>query len=204
MGRLFAFGVHIVSIGMASLPTQIYTVVLLALATILNIFKVGCSDSAVWRTLRAWGRVDGPSQKPCLLSSILQASCSSVDPKYAIWKLGKSPVKDAGVSPEPSVPGQQLQGGADEGNQKKPQPGKPAERRQDLFVWLDLTEEEEENMKMWNLIPRNDRWCDVFKLKQEEYHARPERKDGRQVAGSGIMDQGPEEMNESRLKILKE
>lgn len=69
---------------------------------------------------------------------------------------------------------------------------------------MDLTEEEEENMKVWNMIPRNDRWCDVFELKQEEYRARAERRDRRQVTESGAMERGPEEMKENRLKTLKE
>ncbi|KAH8748684.1 hypothetical protein F5882DRAFT_311266 [Hyaloscypha sp. PMI_1271] len=170
----FAFGIHIVSIGMASLPTQIYTVVLLAVATILNIFKVGCDDSVVWRTLRTWGRTDGPSQKRCLVSSMLQASCSSVDPKYTVWKLGKPPN----------------------------QPGKIAESRQDLFVWLDLTEEEEENMRAWNLIPRNDQWSVIFRLKQDEY--RTEKRTRGQVVESGAIEKESAETNLTRLNTLKE
>lgn len=199
-----AYGVHIVSIGMSGLPAQIYMVVLLAIATISNIFKLGCDDSIVWRTLRTWGRAEGPSQAPCWVSSKLQASCSSVDPKYTLWSLGGSPVQDAGVVSEPPAQGQQAQGRTDEENQKKKKPVKPAERRQDLFVWLDLTEEEEENMKSWNLIPRNDQWYDLFKLKQREYRARPEIRAKRRVDKIGIIEQELEETNESRLETLKE
>ncbi len=55
----FAFGVHIISIGMAVLVTQIYTVVLLVIATFLTAHQIGCDDSHVWASWRSlWGHVN--------------------------------------------------------------------------------------------------------------------------------------------------
>ena len=49
-----AFAVHIVAIGMADLATQLYTVLLIVLPTLLLVKKTGCDDSEWMTTFSSW------------------------------------------------------------------------------------------------------------------------------------------------------
>ncbi|KAI0393402.1 hypothetical protein F5Y17DRAFT_311417 [Xylariaceae sp. FL0594] len=54
--------------------------------------------------------------------------------------------------------------------------GHGTKRRQDLYVWLNMSEEEEESMQRWNLAPRmterNKKWWALYRTKQEWFRAR--------------------------------
>jgi len=173
-----SFAVHIISIGMAALPTQIYTVLLLGIATILNVSKVGCDDSILWRRLKTWGGMKEQSSEPILVSSRLQASFSEYPEENCFWESDDT--AKAGHAIAASIMrdnrkwwpfGRRRWGRTDtEGQAKKP--AKVPERRQDLFVWLDLNEEEEETMKAWNLFPRTQQWWDIYLAKRKEYRER--------------------------------
>jgi hypothetical protein len=80
-----AFAVHIISIDIASLPAQIYTVLLLGIATILNILKVGCDDSKLSLRLKTWAGLKEQSSKSILVSSRLQAFLSEYTAEYCYW-----------------------------------------------------------------------------------------------------------------------
>ncbi|KAI1073743.1 hypothetical protein F5B20DRAFT_494051 [Whalleya microplaca] len=79
-----AFALHIVSLGMAALVTQIYTVVLIMGATVLSTYKIGCDDwklgaKAARATTKKANDVEsnGASNVPrCWVSSTLGAHCS--------------------------------------------------------------------------------------------------------------------------------
>lgn len=180
-----AFTVHIVSIGMAALHTQIYTVVLLVVATVLNVSKVGCDDSDIWKKLRPWKRSNEEKKKErfCWISSSLRASFSEYPEEYCRWKVEESS-ELGNASKAPGTPSQEglmhssrwscFRHGRprEDEESKRQEEGKPSERRQDLFVWLDLTEEEEGNMEAWALFPRNDQWCELYKEKKREHSQR--------------------------------
>jgi hypothetical protein len=86
------------------------------------------------------------SSKSILVSSRLQAFLSEYAAEYCYWVSdGKAEVAKA---------------------------LKPPERYQDLYVWLNLTEEEEELLKAWSLFPREQGWWDVYRSKKEEHRKR--------------------------------
>ncbi|KAI0008848.1 hypothetical protein F4779DRAFT_418493 [Xylariaceae sp. FL0662B] len=79
-----AFALHIVSLGMAALVTQIYTVVLIMMATVLSTYKIGCDDwklgaKAKRTTERKTKDVESNEMAHtprCWVSSTLGAHCS--------------------------------------------------------------------------------------------------------------------------------
>ncbi|KAK2758934.1 hypothetical protein CKAH01_16762 [Colletotrichum kahawae] len=154
-----AFAAHIISIGMASLPTQICTVFLIVASTILTTFKVGCDD---WRMeahiAQDMGKTgeQAPEGVPCRISSSLTAVCSEYPKRYDEWVQRFSQLG----SEDP--PGRQC------GPEKAPS---PTERRRDLFIWLDLTDDELDSMKMWNLVPqtKNTEWWGNFNAMRERW-----------------------------------
>jgi hypothetical protein len=172
-----SFAVHIISIGMSTLPTQIYTVLLLGIATVLNVSKVGCDDSNLWRKLSSWGRLKGPVLDPILVSSRLQATFSEYNEEHCFWEAdgtatGEHLVQVGGPDDRKWWPfGRRMWGRQDLERQAK-KPRKIPERRQDLFSWLELDEEEEETMKAWNLFPRKEQWWDMYLDKKREHQQR--------------------------------
>ena len=178
-----AFAVHIISIGMSALPTQIYTVILLGTATVLNVSKVGCDDSTLWRRTKTWGWLRGQSSEHVLVSSRLQASFSEYPEEHCFW--GSDGTAKAGHAVAAAITrgvrkwwpfgwgrwGTTVIEGQEKGPTKVP------EKRQDLFAWLDLNEEEEETMKAWNLFPRKEQWWDVYRAKKEEHRERVRNKE---------------------------
>jgi hypothetical protein len=137
---------------MASLPAQIYTVLLLGIATILNILKVGCDDSTLWLRLRAWAGSKAQSSNSIVVSSRLQASISEYPEDYCFWESdGKAEGAEATKVAEVK------------------------ERRQDLYAWLNLNEEDEKLLKAWNLFPGKQWWWDEYRAKKEEHRKRVSR-----------------------------
>ena len=170
-----AFAVHIVAIGMADLATQLYTVVLIVLPTLLLVKKTGCDDSDWVTTFRSWKssifgtpNQSGSSGKPrsaddsgdvaqlrfvrqCWIGSRLKAEVYEWPDSYEFHKEVKDDDK-IWVSGPPKA-GQER-----------------SKRRQDLYAWLALSRDEEESMDKWDLFPhiRNDNysWWRAYKQKK--------------------------------------
>ena len=178
-----AFTAHIVSIGMASLSTQIFTVILIVLSTILTAFKFGCDD---WRMMTLISRQSAGENEheqagvSCLISSRLKATCSEYPKRYDRWiqnvsqgKTAQAGGSDLETTSSESPVRQQRERLADPEAQGHnvdsaavdDSPGTPrTERRRDLFIWLELTEDELDLLKAWGLVPqeKNSRWWDEF------------------------------------------
>jgi hypothetical protein len=77
--RLFgwaAFAVHVLSLGMSELHTQIYTVVLLLVATVLTRIQVGCEDFRM---------ALGETTRWCWITRRLKATVSKFPASYGEW-----------------------------------------------------------------------------------------------------------------------
>ncbi|KIY03654.1 uncharacterized protein Z520_00345 [Fonsecaea multimorphosa CBS 102226] len=168
-----AFAVHIVAIGMADLASQMYTVVLMVLPTILLIFKFGCDDSEwnfkgwVRRKIRGENANGKPDQqqdaeksvKPtdfrlvrrCWIGSRLRADIYEWPESYEFHEEGEGSNK------------RWVSGVRKEGQ-------KCSKKGQDLYAWLALTYDEEESMDKWDLFPHdrdgNITWWQAYKLKK--------------------------------------
>ncbi|KAF7177483.1 hypothetical protein CNMCM7691_005736 [Aspergillus felis] len=179
-----AFGVHVVTIGMSALYTQICTVVVMLTATILSAFKVGCDDSymgrRIWKAAMSRKRNDYEDENEawsytCWVGSRVKATVSSYPDWYSEWYEDHR---------EPKLP--QVMEVVEEKNGTRraravldleparppPKKKKIAERRQDLYAWLGLTEEEETHMTAWGLMPRNREWMGVYFEKKMKHNKR--------------------------------
>ncbi|RDW86099.1 uncharacterized protein DSM5745_02741 [Aspergillus mulundensis] len=193
-----AFAVHVIAIGMAALHTQICSVALVVVATVLTGYKVGCEDSRIsivgWNELRRAPVVDNDERWECWLTPKLKAtvsSHSSLD-KQATLQSNTMPTRGRGNATRVQDvidtnkvrlswsrlwrPRRKKATSTDTDlEQPNMVPLKEARaatkriRRQDLYAWLDLTPEEDELMVAWGLIPRSREWQEEYRQKKEEY-----------------------------------
>ena len=141
-----AFAVHIVSIGLAKLAAQMYTVALLVIPTVLICWKVGCDDSRWDRRLRRFSGEDMETAYECWIGSHLKATIFEWPKDFEFHQK-------------------------DDGKWERQDHGRRSMRRQDLYAWLNLTAEEEESMGKWDLLPHkrdnDDTWDNDFNEKKE-------------------------------------
>ncbi|KAF3914383.1 hypothetical protein ABW21_db0201553 [Orbilia brochopaga] len=151
-----AFAVHVISIGMATLSTQIVTVVLMGTATVLTAYKFGSDDSRIWKKLSGlWRYVDEDEEYSCWITPNLKATTSVYPSEYSQW------------DPRLYVPKSDL-----ESNVAGPAPEPPKERRQDLYVWMNLTDEEDDCITAWGLIPHDRAWVAEYRRKKVIHRSR--------------------------------
>jgi hypothetical protein len=139
--------------------------------------------------------VDGIS---CWVSSNLRAVCSRYPIEYEDWNPKKHPNENTEANDPTETP--TLKGNTqtiqrsvwrrgqsnidEEANPRKWHicnareriRTRRTERRQDLYVWLDLTDSELTTMKLWNLFPHDNEpnrgWWDEYKAKKELHRRR--------------------------------
>lgn len=137
-----AFAVQVIAIGMAQLASQLYTVVLMVVSTILINWKLGCDDSKWglrWKQYRS-GNDELFEKYDCWIGSRLKAEVSQwpSDLEFEKDKGGVWNTIDIDKFNEDKV------GSARKSRSKK---------RQDLFAWLRMTREEESSWAQWDLFP---------------------------------------------------
>lgn len=183
-----AFAVHVISIGMAELPTQICSVVLIIVATVLTGYKVGSEDSKskIWKALRrrfARGN-DEDETLTCWVTSRLKATVSSYPEDWSVWtederkfaryqnaNVEKGSLNGTGSKPKTFIDVERLSPAT------KQEPVQ--ERRQDLYAWLDLTEEQDRCLVAWGLIPHNTDWQNSYQDKKRIHRQRERHGKGR-------------------------
>ena len=171
------FAVHIVAIGMANLASQLYTVVLLVLPTLLLALKYGCDDSKWKHTIERWrlrlyrwgpgdvtpkvdpesgDRNEFKSLRFCYIGSRLRAEIFE-------WPESYEFIEKENQHDENRV----------EWTSRAIEPNEARERstkRQELYAWLALTTDEEESMDKWDLFPHtrdnNEDWWKEYKSKK--------------------------------------
>lgn len=166
-----AFAVQVISLGMAQLATQLITVFLMVVPTVLHISKLGCDDSHwslhikhSWEKLRAW-REKPNAPKPSDEEKAKSASNSQFEFKYACWigKYLKAEVYEWPPNHNYTV----IRDETDKTPQHRPYEGDRSEKRQHLYAWLQLSTEETESMDKWDLFPhvrngQDDGWLDEY------------------------------------------
>ncbi|KAL6242378.1 hypothetical protein RBB50_010517 [Rhinocladiella similis] len=165
-----AFAIHIVTIGMADLASQLYTVVLIVLPTILFVFKFSCDDSRWVEALQEWKRTylergSTATERQCLADE--KASASEPAKVRECW-IGSRLKAEICEWPEAyefieTAPGTWSSGPPPKGRER-------SKKRQDLYAWLALSQAEEESMDKWDLIPHirddNSTWWETYKMKK--------------------------------------
>jgi hypothetical protein len=174
-----AFAVHVISIGMAGLYTQICSVVIVLVATVLTAHKVGCEDSRLWQVLRSklGHGIDQDLGYSCWVSSRLKATLSAYPASYTDWSDGQNERKLPSVQETDELRGVLRRGRRSptdiESHSSKPEITiKIPERRQDLYAWLDLTAEEDSHLNFWGLIPHNQEWKNLYLEKKAKHRRR--------------------------------
>ncbi|OBS16286.1 hypothetical protein FPOA_13073 [Fusarium poae] len=175
-----AFGVQIISLGMASLLTQTCTVVLIVLSTVLTVFKFGCDDRRLRTSIiDATGKQKHSSEfqeniiTRCSISPALTAICSEYPDDDDGWfqrdNENNSSESDehsrSRANEENSPPGLHSDVEAQHKNYSPIASGlERLRRRQDLFTWMGLSKSELVLMENWNLVPRfqNEDWWKEF------------------------------------------
>ncbi len=166
-----AFAVHIVAIGMAALVSQLYTVVLIVLPTILLVLKFSCDDSEWVQTLQRWRRsfLSGSGTKEYKQHQQADENAPAAEPiKLRECWIGSRLKAEIYEWPQ----SYEFAGGKDSTWTSGPlDPGKErSKKRQDLYAWLALSQDEEESMDKWDLFPhiRNDNkvWWETYKKKK--------------------------------------
>jgi hypothetical protein len=174
-----AFAVHVISIGMAGLYTQIFSVVIILVATVLTAHKVGCEDSKLWPPLRGklGHGVDEDLGYSCWVSSRLKATLSSWPASYANWS-GMHPERKLPSVQEKDEPRAVSRWGRGSPTDIESSTSKPEvspripESRQDLYAWLDLTAQEDSHLNFWGLIPHNQEWKNLYLEKKAKHRRR--------------------------------
>ncbi|KAJ5112291.1 hypothetical protein N7532_000336 [Penicillium argentinense] len=174
-----AFAVHVISIGMAELPTQICSVVLIIVATVLTGYNVGCEDSKLWLNIRKKMGYSPCEDQPltCWVTSKLKVTISSYPEEWTRWS---PPPKEQVHQRIEEV---QEKGSKRSWGRKKtsvdiespPPHNSPEpiqERRQDLYVWLDLTKEQDDCLSAWGLIPHSAEWKNGYQEKKKIHRQR--------------------------------
>jgi hypothetical protein len=171
-----AFAVHIVAIGMADLVSQMYTVALIVIPTILVVLKFSCDDSDWREKFDQWRRSlykpaaghegdqgDLADEKGTDTNFVQKRDCwigSRLKAEIYEWP--------ASYEFSPTVPGDGEAPGWTSGalgaNATR------SKKRQDLYAWLALSTDEEDSMDKWDLFPHtrhnNKVWLDTYKKKR--------------------------------------
>ncbi|KAJ0417481.1 hypothetical protein BJY00DRAFT_315776 [Aspergillus carlsbadensis] len=154
-----ALGVHVVTLGMACLATQIYTCSLIIGSSVLICVGFGCADMV--RARGVSGETGETRAYTCWIGSHLKATVFE-------WPTGFEFHKDKD-GPRGGV--WRFRDERDECT-----PGQRSTRRIDLYAWLDLTVEEEESLGRWDLLPHrrgsSTSWDDEFRAKKALVRAR--------------------------------
>jgi hypothetical protein len=167
-----SFAVHVISIGMAALYTQIISVVVIIISTVLTAHRVGCEDSRIWDSIRShWVHDDNEVQETsCWVSSQLKATMSIYPEEYMDWPELEGQKHLTVVGNKKEVIQQWRQTGPSD-LESTPISKQKSETRQDLLAWLDLTTEEDTVLMAWGLIPHNREWKNSY-LEKKEIHRR--------------------------------
>ncbi|KAJ5360920.1 hypothetical protein N7517_010111 [Penicillium concentricum] len=169
-----SFAVHVISIGMSALYTQIISVVVILISTVLTAHRVGCEDSRIWESIRIhWPRGENEAQGySCWVSSKLKATISTYPEEYMDWpELEEQKPTTVFVGNEKQIAQQWIRPAGLSDLESTPIKRKKPETRQDLLAWLDLTTEEDTVLVAWGLIPHNLEWKNAY-LEKKEIHRR--------------------------------
>lgn len=146
------FTVHVVTLGMAHLATQLYIIALTVIPTVLTCYGFGCDDSRIYAWWR--GLWDKDVRQPYIhwAGAELKATVFEwpMDVEFSKDETGKihRRKRDGAVVPR----------------------GKRSTARMDLYAWLNLSDEEQRSLWDWHLLPHqrghDDTWWNDFEDKK--------------------------------------
>jgi hypothetical protein len=179
-----AFVVHIVSIGQATLPSQLLAVGMMTFATVLTIFNVGTQQVPhVLRELRSPKHHEAQqaghqtfemgSWVTIKTQPLRQGGTRTKYGQPSGEKLIRTPTAE--VSASPAMQSSDI--GGKTTNSAAPKPIAPPLRRH-MYWLLKLSKTEHERMRHWNLVPLYDAWY------QEWYNFLREWTNAREAGGS--------------------
>jgi len=159
-----AFGIHIISIGQATLPSQLLAVGVMAFATVLTIFNVGTQQVPyVLRELRSQKHAEAQQSGHQIFKMGSQLTI-----KMQPLRIGGTRMKDGQISGEKPMRIHTAGGSINAANQSSgiggktidsvaPKPIGPPSRKQ-MYWLLKPSKTEQGWMRDWKLFPLNDTW----------------------------------------------
>ncbi|KAJ5421473.1 hypothetical protein N7491_009918 [Penicillium cf. griseofulvum] len=191
-----SFMVHVVTLGMANLATQLYVIATMIIPTILICYGFGCDDSRIFKEWRRFHHNDGSLPYVYWAGERLKATVMEWPQGVEFVKNGEGTI----CRRNPLVPTSRTQ---------------RSTARQDLYAWLNLSVEEQKSLWDWHLLPhtrgKDDPWWRDFEAKQvlirndppklHEFMVRVQRelertKVGETIVRRGIVDTGDVEKGE--------
>ncbi|RMZ92132.1 hypothetical protein DV736_g600, partial [Chaetothyriales sp. CBS 134916] len=165
-----AFVIQVVTIGQAVLVTQIYSVCLLVIPTILYVAKFGCDDSNWLHNIEQARNKLGThlvSPKKHLVSRASQEKALKEFILVSRSQIGTRLVAEVYEWPlnHDFIP---VNGGFRLRSTQDVSKGERLARRQWLYAWLQLTDQEHESLDKWDLFPHgrddtNKTWYDDYR-----------------------------------------
>ncbi|KAL2808787.1 hypothetical protein BJX63DRAFT_19998 [Aspergillus granulosus] len=149
-----AFTVHVVTLGMAMLATQLYIIAIMVASTVLTCYGWGCDDSRLAKWWRAWRQGEETPAQPYLYRAGLHLTATVFE-----WPQDMEFARDS------------MSGAISRRYLSKPiPPSQRSKARMDLYAWLNLSVEEEKSLWDWHLLPHprehDDSWWRDFREKQ--------------------------------------
>lgn len=151
-----AFTVHVVTLGMAQLATQLYVIVITVIPTVLTCYGFGCDDS---RLYKGWRWLLGADAGPYVYNAgpHLKATVFEWPEDVEFTRDKKGIIHRRAPLPIPA--------------------DKRSTARQDLYAWLNLSDEEQKSLWDWHLLPHkrghDESWWNNFNEKKRLIRERP-------------------------------
>lgn len=151
-----AFTVHVVTLGMAQLATQLYVIMITVVPTVLSCYGFGCDDSQLYKQWR-W-LVEG-HVRPYIYNAgtNLRATIFEWPEDVEFARDNKGVLHRCDPLPIPA--------------------DKRSTTRHDLYAWLNLSDEEQKSLWDWHLLPHkrghDESWWNNFNEKKLLIRERP-------------------------------
>ena len=146
-----AFCVHIITLGMAQLATQIYVVVVMVLSTVLLCYGVGCDDSRLYKWWHQTRYGEDTFPYVCRMGKHLKATVTEWPSDFEFIRAKDGTWSRRNYSD--FIKREQR-----------------STARQDLYSWINLSSEEIRSMSDWHLLPHrrsyDDSWWMDFEAKK--------------------------------------
>ncbi|KAJ5817099.1 hypothetical protein N7447_009332 [Penicillium robsamsonii] len=146
-----SFVVHVVTLGMANLATQLYVIAIMIIPTILISYGFGCDDSRIFKGWRKFHNNDDSPPYIYWAGKRLKATVMEWPQEVEFAKNSEGTINRR----DPLVQVSRTQ---------------RSTARQDLYAWLNLSAEEQKSLSDWHLLPhtrgKDDPWWRDFEAKQ--------------------------------------
>lgn len=196
-----AFAVQVITLGQAALPTQIITVALMVVPTVLFVMKFGCDDSPWLCTLKKMfsGEKERDPHSYDLFEPVSVSWIGSrLKAEVYYWPWSHEIVEECGILLAP--------GDRDSKSHFKVRGRERQNKRQHMYACLQLTKQEGVSMDKWDLFPHergnNTKWMQKYEeLKKHIHNIQSKTSMGIKSIKPGPTKSSPAMLHEHRASV---